>query len=269
MAEETDRMGIEGRRAIVTGAADGFGLEIARRLVELDAQVALVDLNAEKVEAARDVLGAAAAIPADVSDRRSVEAAVAAAAERLSGLDTVINSAGIATVGPLETITDSDWDRVLAVNLKGVFLTAQIAMPHLKASGRGRVVTIASDAGKRGAALLAPYSASKFGVIGFTEAIAGEVAPAGVTVNCVCPVGCPTTGMGKQLLAWKSSVTGAPPEEVVTAAAETNPVGRNATESDVAQATLFFLADESDFITGVALDVDGGAHVGFVPGVGR
>ena len=99
-----------------------------------------------------------------------------------------------------------------------------------------------------------------------TESLAVELAPDQVTVNCVCPVGCPTTEMGKEVLSWKVRTTGRTPAEVIEAAARTNPLGRNATEADVAEAVLWFISDEAAFLTGVALDVDGGAHLGFMPG---
>jgi len=104
------------------------------------------------------------------------------------------------------------------------------------------------------------------GLVGLIESLAVELAPQGVTVNCVCPVGCPTTGMGQEVLDWKIRRAGATPDEITAATARTNPLGRNATEADVAEAVMFFLSDEASFLTGVALDVDGGAHLGFFPG---
>jgi NAD(P)-dependent dehydrogenase (short-subunit alcohol dehydrogenase family) len=127
-------------------------------------------------------------------------------------------------------------------------------------------VAIASDAGRRGFAWIQAYTASKFGLVGLCESLAVELAPDGVTVNCVCPVGCPTTAMGQEVLDWKVRTVGRAPDEVVAAAARTNPLGRNATEADVADAVCFLLGDEASFLTGVALDVDGGAHLGFMPG---
>jgi NAD(P)-dependent dehydrogenase (short-subunit alcohol dehydrogenase family) len=126
-------------------------------------------------------------------------------------------------------------------------------------------VMISSDAGRRGVPLLHAYSASKFGVIGLAESLAAELAPH-VTVNCVCPVGVPGTGMGRQLLDWKTGATGRAPEEVLAGIARELPLGRNATEQDVAGAVLFFLSEAASFITGVALDLDGGAALNRLPG---
>jgi NAD(P)-dependent dehydrogenase (short-subunit alcohol dehydrogenase family) len=257
-----------GRKALVTGGGAGFGFEIARRLGEAGAQVALLDVDAERLEDATRRLGnGAVALAADVRSPGQVRDAVERAAGELAGLDTLVNCAGVIHIKPMDEVSEADWDLTLDVNLKGAFLVSQAAAPHLRASGRGRVVSIASDAARRGFASLQAYCASKFGLVGLTESLAVELAADGVTVNVVCPVGCPTTEMGKGVLAWKVSTSGKSPEEIAAAAARTNPLGRNATEADVADAVLFFLSEEASFLTGVALDVDGGAHLGFMPGV--
>jgi len=232
------------------------------------AHVAILDITPDRLKSAVEQLGdSVLALDADVTSRASIAGAVAASLERFGGLDTLVISAGVIHLKPLAEVTEADWDHVLDVNLKGAFLTAQAAAPALRASGRGRIVSIGSDASKRGADYLQAYSASKFGLVGLTESLAAELASDGVTVNCVCPVGCPTTGMGQLVAGWKARRTGRPADEVVAAAGRTNPVGRNATEEDVAGAVLFFISDDASFLTGVALDVDGGAHVGFLPGV--
>jgi NAD(P)-dependent dehydrogenase (short-subunit alcohol dehydrogenase family) len=256
------------RKALVTGGASGFGREIARTLKAAGAAVAVVDVNAASAEETAAELGEGAlGIGADVRSAADVRAAVDRAVEAFGGLDTLVISAGVFHWGELDEITEEDWDRTLDVNLKGAFLATQAAMPHLRASGRGRVVMISSDAGKRGFAAIAPYTASKFGLNGLMEAVAAEVAADNVTVNTLCPVGCPTTGMGQEVLAEKIKLTGDSPEAIMARAAATNPLGRNVVESDVADAVLFLVSEHSSFITGVALDVDGGASLGSVPGV--
>jgi meso-butanediol dehydrogenase/(S,S)-butanediol dehydrogenase/diacetyl reductase len=246
---------------LITGGASGFGLDIAERLVSDGASVGLVDIDAQRLEQAAARVGAHA-FPADVRSPRAVAGAVAACEAALGGLDTLVLSAGVIRVQPLADVTEEDWDLTLDVNLKGAFLTIQAAASALRASGRGRIVAISSDAGKRGFTQTHAYCASKFGLIGLIEAVAAELAPDQVTANCVCPVGCPTTGMGEQLLAQKTEVTGASAHEVMRRTASGNPLGRNATEADVAGAVLYLLSDAAAFITGVALDVDGGAHLG-------
>jgi meso-butanediol dehydrogenase/(S,S)-butanediol dehydrogenase/diacetyl reductase len=257
------------RLALVTGGASGFGLAIARSLVDEGARVAVLDVNEQSLEDAAAELGEGAlALRADVRSPEAVQKAVAAAVEAFGGLDTVAVSAGVVHLKPIEEVSEADWDLTLDVNLKGAFLTLQAAAPYLRRSGRGRVVAIASDAGKRGFPFTQAYCASKFGLIGLIESFAVETAGDQVTANCVCPVGCPTTGMGEQVLAWKvSHGDGRSPVEILEAAARTNPLGRNATEADIASATMFFISEEASFLTGVALDVDGGAHVGALPGV--
>lgn len=258
----------EGRKALVTGGASGFGFEIARRLRAAGATVAVLDVDEAKLDAAVAELGSdAIGIRADVGSSEQMRDAVARCLESFGGLDTVVVSAGVFHMGALETITEEQWDRVLEVNLKGAFTIAQAAMPSLRASGRGRLVTIGSDASKRGFGQQIVYTASKFGLLGLTESLAAEFAADNVTVNCVCPVGCPTTGMGREVLERKIADGTRTAEEVIDAAARTNPLGRNATEADVADATLFLLSEHASFLTGVALDVDGGASLGVVPGI--
>jgi NAD(P)-dependent dehydrogenase (short-subunit alcohol dehydrogenase family) len=257
-----------GRKALITGGASGFGLEIARRLRAADAEVAILDIDADRVRGAAEELGEAAlGIPADVRSPEQMAAAVEQAVAAFGALDTLVVSAGVFHMGAIETVSEADWDRTLDVNLKGAFLTLQAAAPHLRASGRGRAVTIASDAGRRGFPTQAVYSASKFGLVGLTEAVAAELAADQVTLNCVCPVGCPTTGMGQEVLREKVERTHRPADAILASAARTNPLGRNATQADVAGAVLFFISEEASFLTGAVLDVDGGARLGAVPGV--
>jgi NAD(P)-dependent dehydrogenase (short-subunit alcohol dehydrogenase family) len=255
------------RIALVTGGAAGFGLATARLLRRHGARVTLVDLDAGRLERAAAELGDdVLPIAADVTSPDAMTDAVQRCVDRFGGLDTLVVSAGVIHVKDLADVTESDWDRTLDVNLKGAFLTMQAAAPALVASGRGRVVAIGSDASKRGVGGITAYCASKFGLIGLVESVAAELAPRNVTVNCVCPVGCPTTEMGRALADWKARHTGHSVEEVVAAAARTNPLGRNATEDDVAQAILYFVSEAGAFLTGVALDVDGGASLGAIPG---
>jgi NAD(P)-dependent dehydrogenase (short-subunit alcohol dehydrogenase family) len=257
----------EQRAALITGGGSGFGRLIAHRLHQAGASVAVVDVDAGR---ARDVAGElgvrALGLGADVRSAHDVADAVRRTEAEFGGLDTLVVSAGVFHVGSLGETDEEDWDRTLGVNLKGAFLTVRAAAAPLRASGRGRIVTIGSDCGRRGFPHQIPYVASKFGLVGLTESVAAELAPDGVTANCVCPVGCPTTGMGREVLDWKVAQAGTPPAEIVRATARTNPLGRNATEDDVADAVLFLLSEQAGFLTGVTLDVDGGAHLGTVPG---
>lgn len=252
----------------MTGGASGFGLAAARKLSAEGARVALLDLDETKLEsAAADIGGGTLPLTVDVRSPDAVQAAIARAAEEFDGLDTLVVSAGVIHIKPHTEVTEADWDLTLDVNLKGAFLPIQAAAPHLATSGRGRIVAISSDAGKRGFPFTQAYCASKFGLIGLIESFAVELAGHGVTANCVCPVGCYTTGMGQKVLEWKVQHVGKSPTEIVSAAARTNPLGRNVSEADIVDAIMYFISDEGAFLTGVALDVDGGAHIGALPGV--
>ena len=256
------------RLALVTGGASGFGLAIAERLRDAGSRVALLDRDAGRLAAAAQQLGNdTLALEADVTSPEQVAAAVQRCVAELGGLDTLVVSAGVIHVKDLADVTEEDWDTVLDVNLKGAFFTMQAAAPALRESGRGRIVSIGSDVSKRGCPGIVAYVASKFALVGVTESLAAELAPDQVTVNCVCPVGCPTTAMGQMLAEWKSRHSGKTVAEVVAAAAAGIPLGRNATEADVAGTAMFLVSDEAAFITGVAIDVDGGAHAMFIPGV--
>jgi meso-butanediol dehydrogenase/(S,S)-butanediol dehydrogenase/diacetyl reductase len=256
------------RKAVVTGGASGFGLAAARSLSAHGAQVALLDLDGSKLDAAAADLGETA-IPlvVDVRSRDAMESAIGQAASKFGGLDTLVLSAGVIHIKPVAEVDEADWDLTLDVNLKGAFLAMQAAAPYLAASGRGRVVAIASDAGKRGFPFTQAYCASKFGLIGLVESFAVELAESATTANCVCPVGCYTTGMGQKVLEWKIQQAGKSADEIMAAAARTNPLGRNVSEADITDAIMYFISDEGAFLTGVALDVDGGAHIGALPGV--
>jgi NAD(P)-dependent dehydrogenase (short-subunit alcohol dehydrogenase family) len=254
------------RRAFVTGGASGFGLAVARSLADRDARVVIADIDGAQLEQARASDPRLAVRQLDVTDARAVREAVSDAAREMGGLDTLVTCAGVIHVKPLQDVTEADWDRTLGVNLKGTFLVSQAAAPALRASGRGRIVAIASDAARRGYPWIQAYCASKFGLVGLCESLAVELASDQVTVNCVCPCACPTTGMGQGLTAWKVEVTGKTEDEVLASIAASQPLGRYATEDDVVSAILFFLSDEASFLTGVSLDVDGGEHLGHIPG---
>ena len=250
------------RRVLITGGASGFGLAIAEILLTQRARVAIGDINFQRLQDVSRSLGNTddvLPLELDVTSPVSVKSAVSACQETFGGLDTLINSAGVIHFAPLAEISESDWDRVVDIDLKGPFLCSQAAAPLLCESGRrGRIVNIGSDAAKIGCPMIVSYCAAKFGIVGLTKALAAELAPYEVTVNCVCPVGVPTTSMGQKVLEWKTDATGQDTDEILAETAAGIPLKRNATVADVVNAVIFFLSDESAFLTGVALDVDGG-----------
>jgi NAD(P)-dependent dehydrogenase (short-subunit alcohol dehydrogenase family) len=256
------------RRVIVTGGASGIGFEVARRLASVGSSVALLSRNSEKLASAAGRIGKRAiGVRADVSSAGQVRAAVQRVIGEFGGLDTMVACAAVAHFKALADVTEEDWDHTLDVNLKGVFLTCQAAAPALMTSGRGRIVTVSSAAGRRGFPGIQAYCASKFGLVGLTESLACELAPK-VTVNCVCPGGGPIDSeLGQQTLAWKMQRTGKSAEEIREDVARGILLGRAPTEVDVAEAVLFFISESASFLTGVTLEVDGGLRFGGLPGM--
>jgi NAD(P)-dependent dehydrogenase (short-subunit alcohol dehydrogenase family) len=254
------------RKALVTGAASGFGLGVTKRLVAEGARVAMADISAELLREEADRLGPGV-VPfvVDVRDAAAVGAMVAAAAKALGGLDTLVNCAGAFEYGALGEMTEAHWDRMIDINLKGTFLVAQAAMPHLVASGRGRLVNISSEAGRKGWALTSAYNAAKFGVVGLTQTWAREFGRDGVTVNAVCPAMTPETRQGQEVTRQKMARTGLSEAEVVRGYGENFPLGRSGTVADTADAILFLISDNAGWITGIALDIDGGGPAGSQP----
>jgi NAD(P)-dependent dehydrogenase (short-subunit alcohol dehydrogenase family) len=254
------------RTAFVTGAASGFGLGVSERLVANGARVAMADLSAEAVRQQAARLGPSALpIVLDVRDGAAVRAAVDDVAAAFGGLDTLVNCAGVFEYGALAEMTEAHWDRMIDVNLKGTFLVAQAAMPHLVASGRGRLVNISSEAGRKGWPLTSAYNAAKFGVVGLTQTWAREFGRDGVTVNAVCPAMTPETGQGRDVTRQKIERTGQTEAEVMRGYAENFPLGRAGTVADTADAILFLISDNAGWITGIALDIDGGGPAGSQP----
>lgn len=259
--------GLDGRKALVTGGSSGIGLRIAQRLSESGAAVAIGDIAEDRLATASRDQPALHPIRLDVRDRQSVAAAVNDCVDRLGGLDTVVHSAGIIRVKPLSEVTEEDWDLTLAVNLKGAFLVSQAAAPHLIGSGRGRIVAISSDAGLRGSPWIQAYAASKFGLIGLAQSLAAELAQHHTTVNCICPGAVPSTGMGRMLTSWKADLLGATETAVINQISSSYPLGRPVTEDDIADTALYLISDYASFVTGVAIEVSGGDHLGRISGM--
>ena len=177
------------------------------------------------------------------------------------GLDVWCANAGISSMAPFMEISEEDYDANLAVNLKGAFLCGQAAARVMAPRGRGAIVNTASMAGKRGAApYLAHYVASKFGVVGLTQAMAAELAPFGIRVNCVCP-GYVATAMQERELGWEAGLRGTTPEAVRDLWVADTPLARLETPEDVALVVAFLASDDARFVTGEALAVNGGAHM--------
>jgi NAD(P)-dependent dehydrogenase (short-subunit alcohol dehydrogenase family) len=237
---------LEGRCALVTGGASGIGLATGRRFAAEGARVALLDADGPAVRAAAKELGALA-FEADVADLARVEAAFAEAARALGGLHVLVNNAGVGRLASLERIAPDDFERLLRVNLSGVWHGTRAAAPHLAAAGGGAIVNVASLSGVRATRGEGPYSAAKAGVISLTQAAALELAPR-VRVNCVSP-GLVRTPMTEAL--WR--VPG-----LIDPVARAMPLGRPGEADEVADAVLFLASDLARYVTGQNLVVDGG-----------
>jgi 3-oxoacyl-[acyl-carrier protein] reductase len=246
---------LKGVRALVTGAGSGIGKAIARRLAAGGCRVAATDVQEDRVSEVartiRDEGGDALAIRADVAKQEDVDRMTAQTVSAFGGLDVIINNAGVGSAAFIESVQDPEIERVFGVNLVGVIRVTRAATPHLKNSGRGRIVNVASVEGIRGSGLLPVYSATKAGVIGMTRANAVELARFGVTVNAVCP-GPIQTEMLSPLLADERYH-----EKLIKGV----PMRRLGVPEDVAGAVAFFASEESSFITGNVLVIDGGMTV--------
>ena len=253
---------LAGRHALVTGAARGIGAEIARGLAADGARVTLLGRDAGRLQALADSLadavGASARIAvADVADAAAVVRAFDAAAAAFGPITVLVNNAGQAESAPLLKTTDTLWAQMIAVNLTGTFLCSRAALPGMLASGRGRIVNIASTAGQRGYAYVAAYSAAKHGVVGLTRSLALEVAKRGVTVNAVCP-GYTETDILRDSIANVVAKTGRSEAEARAQFAAGNPQGRIVQPAEVADAVRWLCGPGAAAITGQTVSVSGG-----------
>ena len=255
---------LDGATCVVTGAGRGIGRGIATRLVQEGANVVIADIDGESATRAAEQIaaangGGAAGVACDVTDRASLQAAIAAAVERFGRLDVMFNNAGVSqTVHFLDT-TEDDWERIMRVNARGTFLGMQEAANQFKRQGGGgKIVNTASIAGKSGFPLFAAYSASKFAVVGQTQAGARALAEDKITVNAFCP-GVVTTELWEQLDGEFIAIgeTQEPGEALESFGAGIL-LGRLSTPDDIAGLALFLASSDSDYITGQAINVDGG-----------
>ena len=247
--------------ALITGAGSGIGAAIARTLSARGFHVLVTDRDVEAAErVAREIGGEARAL--DVTDAAAVTAAAQAAITQHERLDVWVSNAGVSSMTPFLEVDAEQLTRTLAVNLQAVFTCGQAAARAMVGTGRpGRIVNLASMAGKQGRVpYLSDYVASKFGVVGLTQAMAFELAASDITVNCVCP-GYVATPMQDRELAWEAALRGTTAAAVRDLWIADTPLGRLETPDDVARAVAFLVSDDASFITGEALAVNGGAYM--------
>jgi len=246
----------EGRVALVTGAGSGIGRATALGFGREGAAVGVADLRLEKAEATtRDIVaagGRALALAADVSTDAECRRLVAETESQLGNLDVLVNNAGIGATGSVLTTDEATWDRLMAVNLKSVFLMSRAALERMVPRRRGAIVNAGSIAGIRGIFDRAAYVTTKFGVVGLTKAMALDHVKDGIRINCVCPGTTDTPWISERL-------EEAPdPKAAMATLVARQPMGRLGTAEEMAAAYLFLASDESSFTTGTALVVDGG-----------
>ncbi len=245
-------MRLDGKTAVVTGGASGFGAGIVEKFLQEGARVLIADINGE---AAAEMAGQsgpnAVAHTVDVADGASVQAMADAALSAFGHVDILVNNAGITHLPtPLEDVSEDDFDRVYNVNMKSVYLTARALVPHMKERAAGAILNVASTAGLSPRPNLNWYNASKGWMITATKTMAVELAPAGVRVNAICPVAGETPLL--------KSFMGEDTPEIRAKFLSTIPIGRFSTPQDMGNAACFLCSDEAGMITGTAMEVDGG-----------
>jgi 3-oxoacyl-[acyl-carrier protein] reductase len=241
---------LNGRRALITGAARGIGQAIAQAFAEEGARVMIADLDASLAQSvASDLAGGgsdAIGVGLDVASRESVDRVIAQALRDFGGLDVLVNNAGVCEEKSCVDISDDDWDRIVDVNLRGTFLCCRAVLPHFVSRGRGRIINIASQLALSGGSRMVHYTASKAGVIGLTKALAREYAPHGVLVNAIAPGPVDTRMTANNSAEWRA--------ERIAAL----PIGRFAEPGEIAPTAVFLASDESSYYIGQVLGPNGG-----------
>lgn len=244
---------LTGKVAIVTGGGRGVGRAICLRLAAEGATVAVFDMDLQTATAVaaeiRDAGGQARAYQVDVTDYPRLKAVAAQAIADFTQLDILVNCAGWDKIEPFLQSEESTWDKVLAINLRGPITLTRAVLDHMIARGQGRIISIASDAGRVGSLFEVVYSGAKAGLIGFSKALAREMAKKGITVNCVCP-GPTNTPLLAEINAYAPKIVGALEKAV--------PMGRLGRPEDIAAGVAFLASDEACYITGQSLSISGG-----------
>lgn len=256
----------DNKTALITGAAGAIGKSIARGFAAGGARVFITDIAQVSVDAAVAELKAeraqAAGLAANVVKEAEVKAVVDAAAKFGGGaVDILVNVAGVVGQGKVEDITEAEWDRIFGVNCKGTFFFTKHVVPLMKAKKIGKIVNFSSKSGKTGSAIMSPYSAAKAAVIGFTQALAYELADFGITVNCLCPGITDNTGVWANVSAGYIQNLGKSRDEVVKQFTSKIPLKRLASVADLVAVTLFMAGSGADYMTGQAINVTGGREM--------
>ncbi len=257
-------MSIEDRVALVTGAGQGIGRAVALQLARNGANLVIADLNQDTAQAvAEEVKGLgrdALAVQVNVAEVSQLRTMVDRAVERFGGVDILVASAGVAQNKGFLDVTEQEWDRIFAINCRGLFFTNQLVARQMVERGRGSIVNIASISGRGPRPLQPHYAATKAAVISITRSAAAALAPHGITVNAICP-GIVDTPMFRQLDRQATEEFGLAAGEYTRMRQQQIPLGRLETPEDVANAVAFLVSPEANYITGQALNVDGGFYM--------
>jgi sorbitol-6-phosphate 2-dehydrogenase len=254
-------MRLSGKIAVITGGGSGIGAAICRAFAEEGAAVAITDI---RLQAAQEIAaeitrcnGRVGTWAFDVSDRSAVEQAADQIEKQLGPIDVWVNNAGISRIVPFLECSEELWEQTLRINLKGAFIGCQAAIRRMLPRRQGVVLNMSSQSGKVGNSQYTAYCASKFGIIGLTQSLAVEFAGAGIRVNALCP-GIVMTPLWDQMLGDYARKRNLKPEDVRPYLEKRIPLGRLCTPEDVARTAVFLASDESDYLTGQALNVSGG-----------
>jgi NAD(P)-dependent dehydrogenase (short-subunit alcohol dehydrogenase family) len=252
---------LEGRVAVVTGAGRGIGREIAIAYAQEGAAVALAARSPDQIEAVateiRKAGGIAAAIVTDVTDGDDVRRLAGQAAHELGDIGVLVNCAGAHVAGAFQALTVEDFQRLFDINLLSCVRTTLAFLPAMEAAGWGRIINIASSAGKYGSVNQSPYNTSKHAVIGLTRCLAMELARTGITANALCP-GLVETKLADDLVAGLAQAYGGDPDEALARFLQRVPMGRLLTTAEIAPLAVYLASDESSGMTGQSLSIDGG-----------
>ena len=257
-------LGLKGKVAIVTGGARGIGGNIVEGFAREGASVVIGDILFDVAQELAEKLSKGGttvlAVKTDVSRKSDADNLAAAALKEFGKIDILVNAAGIVRDTLFVDIEEEEWEQVFAINVKGTYLASRAVVPHLIAAKQGKVINISSRSGKDVPAGLSHYGASKFAVIGITQALAKELAPYDINVNAVCP-GILRTDMWEKILDARSKRTGVPREEIFARMMDTIPLKRPQVPEDITNVVLFLSSEVARNITGEAISVNGGARM--------
>jgi NAD(P)-dependent dehydrogenase (short-subunit alcohol dehydrogenase family) len=249
-------MQLKGKLTVITGAATGIGRATAQLFAQEGAQVVIADVNEEDSQETVDYIasedGSAWFVRTDVSQAEEMKALMESAAELMGGIDVIFNNAGAQRSGAVTDFDEADWDLLMTINPKSCFLSAKYGVPYLRERGGGSIVNMASIAGLKGGPGMTAYSASKGAVVAFTKALAAELAPDNIRVNCVCPgwIDTPFNQPAIEFMGGRSSQ-----EEMVQ---QTVPLQRQGSPKEIAPSILYLASNASSYMTGKELVIDGG-----------